>query len=79
METNYFKEVVLPSVGLPYKGSYSLPESCRILGCSRTKLWQMGIKEELVIAPNKKVYCRDFENYFNSGSTSRQLIDGKTP
>lgn len=65
MGDNYFKEVILPSVNLPYKGSYTLPEARNIMGCSRTKLWQMARKGVLVIAPNKKVYCREFENIFN--------------
>jgi len=66
MGKNYFKETILPSVQLPYKGSYSIPEACTIMGCSRTTLWRMDRKEEIRIAPNKKVYCREFENIFNS-------------
>jgi len=62
---NYFKEVVLPSVKLPYKGSYTIPEACNIMGCSRTKLWMMDRRGEITIAPNKKVYCREFECLFN--------------
>jgi hypothetical protein len=65
MSSNYFKDVVLPSVNLPYKGSYSIPEACIIMGCSRTKLWQMGRKGDITIAPNKKVYRREFEVLFN--------------
>jgi len=65
MKENYFKEVVLPSVKLPYKGSYTLTEACIIMGCSRTKIWQMNRKGELRVAPNKKVYCREFEGLFN--------------
>ena len=67
MTENYFKETVLPSVKLPYKGSYSIPEACIIMGCSRTKLWRMDRRGEIRIAPNKKVYCREFENLFNGG------------
>jgi hypothetical protein len=66
MGDNYFKEVVLPSVRLPYKGSYTIPEACNIMGCSRTKLWQMSRKGVIIIAPNKKIYCREFENLFNN-------------
>ena len=65
MGDNYFKEVVLPSVELPYKGSYTIPEACNIMGCSRTQLWIMNRKGVIVIAPNKKVYCRDLEVFFN--------------
>jgi hypothetical protein len=68
MGNNYFKDTVLPSVDLPYKASYSLPEACKILGCGRSTLWRMSVREEVVIAPNKKVYCRDFEAYFNDSS-----------
>jgi hypothetical protein len=65
MSENYFKDTVLPSVDLPYKGSYSIPETCNIMGCSRTKLWQMNRKGEIVIAPNKRVYRRELEVIFN--------------
>lgn len=66
MGNNYFKETVLPSVELPYKGSYSIPEACNIMGVSRTKLWQMSRKGEITIAPNKKIYRREFEQIFNN-------------
>ena len=62
---NYFKETVLPSVELPYKASYSIPESVKILGCSKVTLWRMNRRGQITIAPNKRVYCRDFEVYFN--------------
>ena len=65
MGENYFKNTVLPSVELPYKGSYTIPEACNIMGISRTKLWQMDKKGEITIAPNKKIYRREFEILFN--------------
>lgn len=68
MGDNYFKDTVLPSVKLPYKASYSIPEACNIIGCSYTTLWRMNRKGELTIAPNKKIYCRDFEIYFNQNN-----------
>ena len=66
MGNNYFKETVLPSVNLPYKASYSIPETRNIMGCSKSTLWRMNVRKELVIAPNKKIYCRDLEEYFNN-------------
>ena len=61
----YFKDVVLPSVGMTEKGSYTIPEACNILGCSRTKLWRMSLRGELLIAPNKRIYLRELQNYYN--------------
>jgi hypothetical protein len=70
MGNNYFKETVLPSVKLPYKGSYSIPEACNIMGCDRTTLWRMNRRGEIRVAPNKKIYCREFENIFNNEDES---------
>lgn len=70
MGNNYFKETILPSVKLPYKGSYSIPEACIIMGCNRTTLWRMDRRGTIKIAPNKKVYCREFENLFNGKESS---------
>lgn len=65
MGNNYFKDMILPSVGLPYKASYSLPEAAKILDCSKVTLWRMSRREEITITPNKKVYRREFELMFN--------------
>jgi len=62
---SYFEEVVLPSVGLSLKASYSIPESLIILQCSRSHLYVLNHREQIRITPDKRVYRMEFERYFS--------------
>ena len=62
---DHFKDVVLPSVGLPPKTSYNIPESLKIFDCSRSYLWKLNHLGVITITQNKRIYYKDFENYFS--------------
>lgn len=64
---SYFRKIVLPSVGLPEKGSYNIHEACRILGVSRATVYRMLKDGRLRQEGNDsipKVYHQEFEKYF---------------
>lgn len=65
MESNYFKDVVLPSVGLPYKPTYSIKETIKILDCSRNTFYKKVGRGEITVTKDKRVYAKELENYFN--------------
>ena len=62
---SYFDEVVLPSVGLPKKPTYTIPEALIILDCGRTKLFKLHHLGRITITRDKKIYYQEFVNYFN--------------
>lgn len=62
---DYFKDVVLKSVDLPYKGSYNLKEAMLILGVCAPTLRTMERRGDIVISPQKRVYAEEFRRYFN--------------
>ena len=66
---SHFSEVVLPSTGLPEKVSYNLTESLVILGCSRSYLFKLNHLGHLTITPHKRIYYKDFEQYFSKSFT----------
>jgi len=63
---DYFREVVLPSVGLPYKGSYNLKEARKILGVCKVTLRTMEKRGDIYISPQKRIYAEEFSRYFNA-------------
>ena len=62
---SYFERVVLPSAGLPMKVSYNLTESLKILDCSRSHLFKLNHLGHITITQHKRIYCKDFEQYFS--------------
>ena len=70
MSEHYFKDIVLPSVGVPAKPSYSLAETQRILDCSQTTVWKMAKRGVINVSPRKRVYYKDLEIYFEEGKNN---------
>ena len=66
MSEAYVRNVVLPSVGLPYKPTYTLCEACKIFDCSPATLWRMAKKGEINITRGKRIYIGDIINYFSN-------------
>lgn len=69
-KVSYFIRIVLPSVGMPEKGSYNVQESCRILGVSRATVYRM-LKDGRLRYQNGEetiptVYRAEFEKYFSA-------------
>lgn len=61
-----FQEIILPSVGLPYKPTYNLTETCKILDCHYSTLAEYVDRGEITIRlPNKRVYAKDLERLFS--------------
>lgn len=61
---SYFEEIVLPSVGLPMKGSYNAGEAAVILGCTTRTLRDMANRGEIYVTFSRKVYAREFIIFF---------------
>jgi len=61
---SYFDEVVLPSVNLPKKTTYNIPEALIILDCTRPTLLRMHHLGHITITRDKKIYYKEFEKYF---------------
>lgn len=61
---SFLRKVVLPSVEVPEKSSYSIPESLSILGCSRSTFYRKIARGELTLSRDKRIYIVDLENYF---------------
>lgn len=61
---SYFEEVVLPSVNLPKKATYNIPEALIILDCSRSHLYKLNYLGHITITRDKKIYYKEFEKYF---------------
>ncbi len=66
----YFDDMVLPSVGLPVKGSYNIVESCKILCISRITLRRWISKKVIRVVEHsgmntKRIYLEEFRKYFS--------------
>jgi len=61
---SFFQAIVLPSVELPNKPTYTIKETLTIIGCSRTTLYRKIHRGELTLTPDKRIYKQDLENYF---------------
>lgn len=61
---SFLRKVVLPSVSLPEKSSYSIPEVALLLGCSRSTLYRKVARGDLTLSRDKRIYIVDLENYF---------------
>jgi hypothetical protein len=67
VDDKFWREVVLPSVGLPDKPTYNFREAMIILDCSKMTLWRKIKKGEIHYPPNKKFYRVNFVCYFCEG------------
>jgi len=67
--TNYFENTILPSVGLPKKGTYNLTEVSQILGVHRHTVRRYQKQGKLPISPARKVYSDDLVRFFSTDST----------
>lgn len=65
---SFLRKVVLPSVEVAEKSSYSIPESLSILGCSRSTFYRKVARGELTLSKDKRIYIMDLENYFGECS-----------
>lgn len=59
-----FQEVILPSVGLPYKPTYNLTETCKIFDCHYSTLAEYVKKGWVKIREHNRVYAKDLEKFF---------------
>lgn len=67
---DYFENTILPSVGLPKKGTYNLTEVSQILGVHRHTVRRYHKQGKLPISPARKVYSHDLVRFFSTDSTS---------
>ena len=67
----YFKDVILKSAGLPFKTSYNITESAKILDCHRTTVMQIAERSGLTITPHQRIYSEDFVQFFRPEPTKR--------
>lgn len=58
--------VVLPSVGLPKKTTYNIPELMKILDCSKPFVYKLNHLGLIHITPHKRIYYKDIEQYLES-------------
>lgn len=65
----YFLEVVLPSVGLPDKPTYNIPELMKIMDCDRSTLWKMNKLGKITITQHKRIYRKDIIGFFSESCT----------
>ena len=63
--SNYFREMVLPSVGLPLKNSYNMKELASIFDCHLATVYRMAERGQIRITPMKKVYLKELESFFH--------------
>ncbi len=68
-KNSYFLNTILPSVGLPKKGTYNLTEVSRILGVHRHTVTRYSRQGKLQVSPARKVYLNDLARFFNTHST----------
>jgi len=61
---SYFENTILPSVGIPKKGTYNLTEVATILGVHRTTVRRYTHQGRITISPAKKVYRRELIRFF---------------
>ena len=66
---DYFERIILPSVGLPKKGTYNLTEVAKILGVHRHTVRRYHKQGKLTVSPTRKVYILDLLNFFSTHST----------
>lgn len=74
---SFFREVVLPSVELPNKPTYSIPEALLLLGCSRSTFYRKIAKGHLTLSPDKRIYRQEFENYFGKNTSNKDYSETK--
>jgi hypothetical protein len=72
VEMSFFKNIVLPSVELPKKGTYTIQETLVILDCSRTSLYRKVKRGDLTLTPDKRIYLQDLINYFDRVTTEEE-------
>jgi len=65
MQNHYFYSVVLPSVQLPPKATYSIKETMKILDCSKSTFYKKVGLGEITITKDKRVYAKNLEDYFD--------------
>lgn len=68
-ENSYFLNTILPSVGMPEKGTYNLTEVSKILGVHRHTVRRYNKQGRLQISPARKVYINDLARFFTTNST----------
>lgn len=68
---SYFQDVVLPSVGLPYKPTYNLTEVCKILDCHYSTLASYVQKGLIKITKTRRVYAAELERFFELSHTMK--------
>lgn len=64
MDSNYFEEIILPSVGIKKKGTYNLSEVSEILGVHRSTIRRYNKSGRLAISPSRKVYHYELIKFF---------------
>ena len=65
MSDHYLYSVVLPSVSMPRKATYSIVETMKILDCSRRTFYKKVGMGEITVTKDKRVYAKELENYFD--------------
>lgn len=65
MNGDYFKNVVLPSVDMPYKPTYSIAEAMKIFDCKRDAFYRKVGLGMITVTKDKRIYVKEFENYFS--------------
>lgn len=68
-EKNYFLDTILPSVGVPIKGTYNLTEVSKILGVHRHTVRRYSKQGRLQVSPARKVYINDLARFFRTDNT----------
>lgn len=66
----YFEETVLPSVGIPSKGTYNLTEVSTILGVHRNTIRRYHKQGKIKISPTRKVYRKELIQFFVTNSAT---------
>jgi hypothetical protein len=61
---SYFKEIVLPSVGVSYKPTYNVTEGCKICNCHYSTFMGYVKKGLIEIMPTGRIYAKSFELLF---------------
>jgi hypothetical protein len=67
---HYFEETVLPSVGIPKKGTYNLTEVSIILGVHRNTVRRYHKQGKIKISPAGKVYYKELIDFFVTDSAT---------